>query len=276
MTPFERLARLAAAARARESARPDRLFDDPLASTLAGPDGESGLAALIATLPGLDPASSPLGVRTRFFDDLIARALELPSLRQVVLLGAGMDTRAFRLPWPDGVRLFEVDHPPVLEAKGAALAAAGARPRCERVTVAASLGGPWAEALQGAGFDAERPSLWLLEGLLAYLSAVEVHVALHALSALAAPGSIVGADVVAARALALPEVAAALERLAAAGTPFRFGTDEPERLLALYGWTGRALLTSDVALRYGRATRRAPPRTEAGVAHSFLVAASRR
>jgi methyltransferase (TIGR00027 family) len=273
---FERLARMAAAARARESGRSDRLFHDPLAAALAGSDGEPALAALLATLPGGDEVQSPLGVRTRFFDELIARALELPSLRQVVLLGAGMDARAFRLPWPDGARLFELDHPSVLEAKAAALSAAGAQPRCERVAVGAALARPWAAALQSAGFDAARPSLWLLEGLLVYLAPEEVHAMLTQVAALAASGSVLGVDLVAAATLAQPEVAPALDRFARDGTPWRFGTDEPERLLALYGWSARALQVRDVAARYGRALRPAASPSMPGGVRAWLVAGWRR
>ena len=137
-----------AAVRARETARPDRLFADPLAATFA----EAG---------GLDPDSPPgsrraaaLRVwvvgRTVFLDELLAEASQR-GCRQVVLLGAGFDTRAFRLSWPPGTRCFEVDTPDVLGPKDEVLATTSAAPACERVVVPCDLRGDWPPALLAAG-----------------------------------------------------------------------------------------------------------------------------
>jgi methyltransferase (TIGR00027 family) len=177
--------------RARESARDDRLFDDPLAA----------LFVAAAGVPGADEgaaagAGNPLGaalafqivVRTRFFDDQLRDACR-NGCRQVVLIAAGLDGRAFRLDWPDGVRLFEVDLPEVLAFKDAVLAEHGVAPRCARHAVAADLRGDWPATLAAAGFDAGRPTAWLSEGLLIYLGAADAAAVLAAVEAQSAPGS---------------------------------------------------------------------------------------
>ena len=102
---------LAAAARAREDERPDHLFADPFAATLAG---ATGFAYLDRLANGPTPY---LAIRTRFFDDFLLTAVRGGDVRQVVLVAAGMDARAFRLPWPPGLALYELDQPEVLVLK---------------------------------------------------------------------------------------------------------------------------------------------------------------
>jgi methyltransferase (TIGR00027 family) len=168
--------------RSAESARTDRLFDDPLAAVLvaaaepdAVPDEESGAVGAAF--------AAGMVVRTRLLDDVAASA----GCRQVVLLGAGLDTRAFRLDWPPGTRVFELDRPAVVAFKERVLA--GAVPRCDRTSVPVDLAGPWAVALLAAGFAAEVPTVWLPEGLLTYLSAEEAERLFETVTALSAPGS---------------------------------------------------------------------------------------
>lgn len=174
--------------RARESNRTDRLFDDPYA--------EAFLAAAPGAVPDLDatPGGPVPGVvhgvviRTRYFDDFLAQAW-VAGCRQVVLVAAGLDTRAFRLPWPDDVRLFEMDLPEVLEFKDAVLDQAGATPRCHRSTVPVDLRDAWPEHLLHAGFQPSEPTAWLIEGLLVYLTAEEAARLLGMVGYLSAPGS---------------------------------------------------------------------------------------
>ena len=116
-----------AAVRARESGRRDPLFRDPLASVLAGSEGRAWLAASEA-----NPASNYhrdsfpyLEVRTRYFDDWALGASRDPAVRQLVTLGAGMDTRAFRIRWPQGFRLWEIDTPELFSMKETRLRSAG-------------------------------------------------------------------------------------------------------------------------------------------------------
>ncbi|MEV4259539.1 SAM-dependent methyltransferase, partial [Spirillospora sp. NPDC049652] len=124
--------------RAAEHRRPDRLFTDPFAAAFAaaGPPAPPGRDG-----PMRDLLILQVIVRTRFYDDYLRAAADA-GIRQVVLLAAGLDTRAFRLDWPAGTRLFEVDLPDVLAFKAATLA--DAEPRCERAAVAADLREEWA------------------------------------------------------------------------------------------------------------------------------------
>jgi methyltransferase (TIGR00027 family) len=188
-------------ARARESCRLDRLFADPLALSFVfaagregviGRDGSrtandltgrTGSAALGARL------SSHIVVRTRFYDDYLLQA-SAGGCRQVVLLAAGLDTRAFRLAWPDRVTVFEVDQAGVLAFKERVLAEEHAESMCaKRVAVAADLRLDWARALSDAGFDPAAKTAWLIEGLLIYLSQQDAEALLHKVSALSVPGS---------------------------------------------------------------------------------------
>jgi methyltransferase (TIGR00027 family) len=182
--------------RARESRRGDRLFDDPYAQAFADaapgafpeePKTEEQLAALgpLASLGAVFYVHAV--IRTRFFDDYLTAATAA-GCRQVVLLAAGLDTRAFRLAWPQDTRVFEVDLPGVLAFKDTVLAARNAVPRCERTTVPADLRADWTAALAEAGFDRSGPAAWLAEGLLIYLTAAEARRLLTGVGELSAPG----------------------------------------------------------------------------------------
>jgi methyltransferase (TIGR00027 family) len=185
--------------RAEESDRPDRLFDDPFAGELvvAAPDalpGEaSGTPAEAASAPAPSRATWAMlvaqgAIRTRFYDDYLLDACAA-GCRQVVLLGAGLDTRAYRLEWPPGVRLFELDRPDVMAFKERVLARHGATPRCGRRGVPVDLRAPWSSELTRAGFAAGRDTVWLAEGLLAYLTEQEAARLLTVVSRLSVPGS---------------------------------------------------------------------------------------
>ncbi|MSP59236.1 MAG: SAM-dependent methyltransferase [Myxococcales bacterium] len=279
MNSLENLSRCVAAARARENGRPDRLLDDPLASVLAGDGGATLLGELDALHPaGLEAIAlvNPLAIRARFFDDFATAALaDFPPLRQVVLLAPGMDTRAFRVAWPEGTRLFEVEDPALLATKQALLDRANAHPTCTRIPVGADLSGAFAATLREAGFDSASPSLWLLEGLLIHLGRERVHHVLHLIAGLAAPGSRLGADVLGEQTLAMPPLRPVIERMAHLGTPWRFGSDAPEDLFALYGWSASALQSGDAAVQYGRTDEEMPPRTLQGIPREYLVTARR-
>ena len=136
--PIAPTSRWMAAARARESERADRLFDDPLAAALAGPEGFAWLERMESAARSDSPGLYPV-IRTRFFDDFLLDACRRSGVRQVVLAAAGLDTRAFRLNWPPQVRLYEMDLPEVLDAKEEVIEAAGARAICERYTLRVDL-----------------------------------------------------------------------------------------------------------------------------------------
>lgn len=152
--PLEATARWTAAARAIETARPDRLVDDPWAAALAGPQG----LAWIEQRP--EGSGLPMVIRTRFFDDWLA-GVAGGGIRQFVLVAAGLDTRAYRLSWPAGTTMFELDRPAVLEHKTMVLGAAEANPACARHTVAVDLSMDWTGALLSARLR-RRPPIGLV------------------------------------------------------------------------------------------------------------------
>lgn len=128
------------------------------------------------------------GVQTRFFDEFFTTACGA-GIRQAVIVAAGLDSRAYRLDWPTGTTVFEIDLPKVLEFKSQVLGEHGARPKAERREAAADLRTDWPAALVAAGFDPSSPSAWSLEGLLPYLTS-KAHQALFAgIGELSAPGS---------------------------------------------------------------------------------------
>jgi methyltransferase (TIGR00027 family) len=217
-----------AAIRARESERPDRLFDDPYARELAG---EVGFAAMAASerLAGGENRFVP--VRVRWFDDAILTALS-GGVRQVVLLGAGLDTRAYRLAVPAQTAWFEVDVAEPLAEKDRVLR--GQRPRCARTPVVADLAGDWRPRLEEAGFDPAGPTLWVAEGLLFYLAAPAVDALLTACAG--APDSALLADVMGTTGLTGEALRPYRESRAAAGQPPPFGTADPIGLFAHSGW----------------------------------------
>jgi methyltransferase (TIGR00027 family) len=256
-----------AAVRARETVRSDRLFDDPLAAALAGQDGVDLMTRMEADLPE-NPA---LPIRTRFFDDALVRILVNCKISQMVALAAGMDARAFRLDLP---RVFEVDNPVLLELKECRLVAVGARPRGERITLAADLTGAWIDALVRAGFDDQGPSVFLAEGLLGYLQEEEVHRLLDDVDTVAAHGSYLLADVSGRSALDSPFTASWYERCAENGIPnARFGTDHPEDLFAAHGWDAMVTQFGEEPANFGRWPYPTFPRDELSVPHNYLVVA---
>jgi methyltransferase (TIGR00027 family) len=183
--------------RARESLRDDRLFNDPYAQRFLDaapgafpeePTSAEDLAAL-GPLASLGAVFAFHGVlRTRFFDDYLLTATAA-GCAQVVLLAAGLDTRALRLPWRGEVRVFELDLPEVFAFKEAVLTECDAVPTCERRIVPVDLRASWTGELVAAGFDPTAPTAWLAEGLLLYLTADEAARLLTAVGELSAPGS---------------------------------------------------------------------------------------
>ena len=243
--------------RAGESKRPDRLFDDPYAAAFvaAMPDayadqGEpSDAARLIAKRIALQVV-----VRTRFYDDYLLAAADT-GIRQVVLLAAGLDTRAFRLPWPDGTTVFEVDLPETTTFKDDVLSGASAQPRCARRVVVADLTADWPAALIDAGFDAEQPTAWLIEGLLVYLTHDDAARLLATVAGLSAPGSRLSCEQ-GRGAGQLQQIAAARSAAGAseAVALWQGGIEDVGGWLEQDGWTTEQHDLGELAAGYGRAT----------------------
>jgi len=110
-----------------------------------------------------------MAIRTRYFDDFLRGTSHVTDIRQTVILASGLDARGYRLPWPAGTVVFEVDQPGVIDFKVSALQRLGARPTAEVRNVGVDLREDWPAALAAQGFDPGRPTAWIAEGLLIYL-----------------------------------------------------------------------------------------------------------
>jgi methyltransferase (TIGR00027 family) len=188
-----------AAARALEALKPVPLAVDPYAELFCRAAGGSW-AGVLDGVEDDGPTYSRLrndfgeffvnfqGARTKYFDAYFRQAAEA-GVRQIVLLAAGLDSRAYRLRWPDGTVVFELDQPRVLEFKREALSRRGDSPTAERREIAVDLRDDWSQALRDHGFDPSKPSAWIVEGLLIYLPAAAQHQLFSGIDALASSGS---------------------------------------------------------------------------------------
>lgn len=272
MDPVATTALYTAMIRARESARPDRLFNDPLAGALAGPQGDELISWMEATSPGAADLSAII-IRTRFFDDALERIVGQSGVDQIVLLAAGMDTRAFRLSLPPGITLFEIDRTEVLDVKEPRLAELGAVPHCRRVAIPADLNGDWPAALCESGFERSRPAVWLAEGLLLFLTKTQVHQLLTTLGTLVTPGSWFCVDVLSRWFLISPQLAGFVAMFAAHGSPLQFSTDDPENLLRAHGWRPQITQYGEPAANFGRWTMPAAYGDDSNITYGYLIVA---
>jgi methyltransferase (TIGR00027 family) len=132
-------------------------------------------------------------IRNKFYDEFFLDATKA-GIEQVVILASGLDSRAYRLPWPAGTVVYELDQPQVIDFKTRRLTELGARPTADRRVVAVDLREDWATALSAAGFDTGRPAAWSAEGLLGYLPPEAQDRLLDAITELSAPGSRVATE----------------------------------------------------------------------------------
>jgi methyltransferase (TIGR00027 family) len=205
-------ATLVAAARAAASKQADPLIDDPYAEPLVRAVGvdffiKMADGAIPATddeiSTGMSRMTDNMAVRTKFFDEFFlagtgaagpATSDTGEGIQQVVILASGLDSRAYRLAWPAGTVVYEIDQPEVIAFKSETLAELGATATCDRRTVAMDLRNDWASALQQAGFDPTAPTAWSAEGLLGYLPPDAQDRLLDTITELSAPGSRVAID----------------------------------------------------------------------------------
>jgi methyltransferase (TIGR00027 family) len=189
-----------AARRALASKGPNPLIDDPYAEPLVNAVGVEAFTRMMngdIEVVEDDPAfttqrlSEGMAVRTRFFDSFFLGAAGA-GVRQAVILASGLDTRAYRLQWPTGTVVYEIDQPQVIEFKTRVLGDLGATPTADRRTVAVDLRDDWPAALRDSGFDTAQPTAWIAEGLLGYLPPDAQDRLFDNITALSAPGSRIG------------------------------------------------------------------------------------
>jgi methyltransferase (TIGR00027 family) len=202
-------ATMVAAARAMASKADHPLIDDPFAEPLVRAVGVDFFTRLVtgdlrpedldsdSESVGMQRMTDNMAVRTKFFDDFFLTATgggnsadaTTGGIRQAVILASGLDSRAYRLAWPAGTTVYEIDQPEVIEFKTRTLAELGAEPTAKRRTVAMDLRYDWPSALIEEGFDPNQPTAWSAEGLLGYLPPDAQDRLLDTITELSAPGS---------------------------------------------------------------------------------------
>ncbi len=235
-----------------ESARPDRLFHDELAelfvaAAVADIDDDHLLGWILRgqTLADVVPSiRGYLALRTRYFDDQAIAA----GCPQVVIVGAGLDARAYRLTWPTTTVVFEIDTADVTAFKTGVLAGVDHRPSCRRIAIAADLREDWSTPLAAAGFDRETATLWLAEGLLPYLDDAGTSRLMTTIAALSAPGSGIVLDHAYPAARTTEDNAAGRAR----GVLFGSVVADPLVWLGRFGWRAELADPVDLAARLHR------------------------
>ena len=198
-------ATMVAAARAMASNADHPLIDDPFAEPLVRAVGVDLFTRLASgdlrpsdldnddADAGMQRMTDNMAIRTKFFDEFFLDATAA-GVRQAVILASGLDSRAYRLPWPAATTVYEIDQPDVIDFKTRTLAVLGAEPTADRRTVAIDLRNDWPAALTRAGFDSNQPTAWSAEGLLGYLPPESQDRLLDTITALSAPGSRFGTE----------------------------------------------------------------------------------
>jgi methyltransferase (TIGR00027 family) len=287
---------MVALARARETASANPLIRDQFAEPLVSTPELEGVREQVAAWWAGDPDDEVdfavgaqqminyQAVRTHFFDAYFAEATQSSGsgIRQVVILAAGLDSRAYRLAWPDDTVVYEIDLPKVLEYKAETLARRGAEPTADRRAVPVDLRHDWPQALRDAGFDAARPTAWLAEGLLPFLPASAQEAMFASVDALSGSGSRVAVEIFGAdeekRKEAEQKWAELRAKREARGEETSFnpfdlwfdhgGRSEPADWFAAHGWSTESVSALDEAGRLGR-----PPESDARpFVNSFVTA----
>ncbi|ATL68849.1 class I SAM-dependent methyltransferase [Nocardia terpenica] len=251
-----------AAMRAMETLQPDPLIRDDYAALFVAASGHEPMSRLLEDPE--PPQDSPLafglmGHRSKFYDDFFLDAAA-DGVRQAVILAAGLDARAYRLPWPTGTVVFELDQPKVLEFKQTVLDEHGAVPTADRRALAVDLRDDWPAALLAAGFDPAAPTAWSAEGLLPYLPGAAQDLLFERIERLSAPGSRLATDMVADPDGLIRMQDFSKEELQDTmwgDVDIRelFYTDDrsdPDAWFAEHGWTTGGLLPHELAARYDR------------------------
>jgi methyltransferase (TIGR00027 family) len=198
-------ATMVAAARAMATTADNALINDPFAEPLVRAVGVDFFTRLVtgelrpedldsdSESVGMQRMTDNMAVRTKFFDEFFLTATQA-GIRQAVILASGLDSRAYRLAWPAGTTVYEIDQPDVIEFKSRTLAELGAEPTAKRRTVAMDLRYDWPSALIEEGFDPNQPTAWSAEGLLGYLPPDAQDRLLDTITELSVPGSRVAVE----------------------------------------------------------------------------------
>lgn len=267
---------MVAAARAAETERDDALIRDPYAGMLVAGAGTGAWTtmldeAVVERAAAIDPEIAAIfrhmrnyqAVRTLFFDEHFTRAAAA-GIRQIVILASGLDSRAYRIEWPHGTTVFEIDQPKVLEYKAATLAANDVRPRATLHQVPVDLRNDWPAALRDNGFDAGASTAWLAEGLLMYLPADAQDLLFDRVTAISAAGSRIAAEAVGVRSdERRAQMQARFDKIAdELGIEQEFDVQElmyndPDRAdvadwLNAHGWDATAVTSQDEMRRHAR------------------------
>jgi methyltransferase (TIGR00027 family) len=223
-------ATMVAAARAMATTADNALINDPFSEPLVRAVGVDFFTRLVtgelrpedldsdSESVGMQRMTDNMAVRTKFFDEFFLTATQA-GIRQAVILASGLDSRAYRLAWPAGTTVYEIDQPDVIEFKTRTLAELGAEPTAKRRTVAMDLRYDWPSALIEEGFDPNQPTAWSAEGLLGYLPPDAQDRLLDTITELSVPGSRVAVE-------SLPNIdpadhEKAIERMQAASARWR-------------------------------------------------------
>ena len=289
---------MVALARAAETASADPLIRDQFAEPLVSTPELEGVREQVAAwwAPEPDAGSEDeapdftvdsrhminyQAVRTHFFDAYFADAVA-GGIRQVVILAAGLDSRAYRLDWPDGTVVYEIDLPKVLDYKAETLASHGATPVADRRPVPVDLRHDWPQALRDAGFDATRPTAWLAQGLLPFLPAAAQEAMFASIDRLSGSGSRVAVEIFGVDEEKRREAEEKWQELRAkrqargddtSFNPFDLWFDDEGRpdcadWFHAHGWGARTVNAREEALRLGRA----PQSEERPLTNSFVTA----
>jgi methyltransferase (TIGR00027 family) len=273
---------MVAAARAIETHRPDALARDVYAEHFVrAARASADWPVRLQQVP--DGDADPLwgrlgryfGLRTRVLDDFLLRQVHAGT-RQVVLLGAGLDTRAYRLDWPPGCTVFEIDQEGVLAFKQRVLEGLHAAPNAELITIGADLRLEWAKALTGTGFDPAAPTAWLAEGLLLYLPHAAERALIEAVDGLSAAGSALAYEIKYTESVAVRESPIySVARRTGIDLLVLFDREpRPDSAgeLAARGWCTSVHTAFDFTRRYGRGPYPEPIRPDALAANRWVFA----
>lgn len=267
-----------AAERRAETARPDHLFADPVADLfvdLAQQEAEiPGLADDVTLSDMLPVYAGYAALRTRYFDDLLLDACR-SGCRQVVIPAAGLDGRGFRLPWPEGTRLYELDVPEVLAFKRRALATADVKPTCTRMDIPVDLRADWPLPLRAAGFDPAQPTVWLVEGLMMYLDDPDNDRLLERIARLSAPGSRLVSDHMHVDLARIPESGEIIDALTGIEDMWRSSVEDPAEWLGGYGWAAEVADPVKIAETYGRPVPPVLDQSDPSTSNAWLITAWR-